>query len=605
MTPKVVTPDHAFVGETSTWRITYLAAQPLGLDAVLTLRRGYHSQLRIQWQTDDPSALNYVCAEGPDGVALDACAEGNRVALTVSAGQVRTGDRITITLGSGRGLQMWPVVHDLELLLEVEPAGERHHLRIPVRAGPATKLLIRNPSVATQGSRVDALVRPVDEHGNTARTFEGAVAVRSDGLEGAASEAEFRASDAGLQRVSGVALGSHTPVRITAEAPGPGLRGMGNPMEVVNSPEEDRIFWGDLHCHSSMAQALEEPEFLYAYARDEEALDFICHTEHDAGTPKRWIGPRWREWQPPVESVPEYIEATWERRKQLVRQYHEPDRFVTFLGYEWASNLYGHMNVYYGADDAPIFYPDSFWQEDFTPAVLWERLAGIEAFTVPHHVAHRIRSQPGGFVSGWDWSFYDEHRVPLVEIYSKHGNSEYFGCPRRIADQVPEGCVQAALERGCKVGFIANTDTHASRPGSDLAGDLFVRQGGLTAVFAPRLERETVFDALRRRRCYGTSGQRIIVRFWVNRAFMGEDVRLDDAREPKAVRVQVEGTAPLAQVQVVKNGQVLHAATSATASLAADFADESTTGAVDWYCLRVVQEDGEMAWGSPIWVTPA
>jgi len=80
----------------------------------------------------------------------------------------------------------------------------------------------------------------------------------------------------------------------------------------------------------------------------------------------------------------------------------------------------------------------------------------------------------------------------------------------RVADQVQEGCVQAALERGCKVGFIANADTHASRPGSDLAGDLFVRQGGLTAVFAPASNDEPFStrcagDAATARRASGSS----------------------------------------------------------------------------------------------------
>jgi hypothetical protein len=112
--------------------------------------------------------------------------------------------------------------------------------------------------------------------------------------------------------------------------------------------------------------------------------------------------------------VPGYIAATWEYRKQLVRAYYEPGRFATLLGYEWASNLYGHMNVYFDTHDAPIFCPHNFWQEEYTPAVLWRQLEGVAAFTVPHHPSHRVRSAPGGFVSGWDWDYWDDARVPLV-----------------------------------------------------------------------------------------------------------------------------------------------------------------------------------------------
>ena len=58
-------------------------------------------------------------------------------------------------------------------------------------------------------------------------------------------------------------------------------------MQIGGRADCEKIFWGDLHCHSNLGQALEGPDFLYIYARDEERLDFICHTEHDAGTEDR------------------------------------------------------------------------------------------------------------------------------------------------------------------------------------------------------------------------------------------------------------------------------------------------------------------------------
>jgi len=600
-----VRPYRATAGQIGTWRITYLSDTRLPAGAKLLLRRCYSSLLQFAWQASDPEADNYVSAVGPEGVVLETRAAGAELAVAVAAGTITAGGEITIILGAGRGIRVWPVAHDLRFVLEITPTGREHNVTIPVRPAKATKFLVKAPSVAVAGDDTGVLVRAVDEFGNTVSDFRGVATVTSEVEGNRHEEISFSPADRGRKLVPSE-VPAHigkAPIRITVKNRSQRLTGVANPTEISNDASCERIFWGDLHCHSNLAQALEPPEFLYRYARDEEALDFICHTEHDAGTEDRWIGPRWRQWRPPVASLPEYVEATWEYRKQLVRKYNEPGRFVTLLGYEWASNLYGHMNVYYASDDAPIFYPEHFWQEDFTPAVLWERLDEIEAFTVPHHVSHRIRSQPGGFVSGWDWNYYDRARVPLVEIYSKHGNSEYFGCPRAIGDQVPEGCVQAALARGYRVGFISDTDTHASRPGSDLAGDLWVRQGGITAVFARSLDRCSLFEALRRRRCYGTSGRRIIVRFWVNDAFMGEEIGLEHPGEKKLVRFQVEGTADLAQVAVVRDNSVIYETSADGPSLSSEYVDETRTEGTAFYYLRVVQADGEMAWASPIWVS--
>jgi hypothetical protein len=150
---------------------------------------------------------------------------------------------------------------------------------------------------------------------------------------------------------------------------------------------------------------------------------------------------------------------------------------------------------------------------------------------------------------------------------------------------------------------VADTDTHASRPGSDLAGDLYVRQGGLTAVFAPCLDRASLFAALRSRRCYATSGQRIILRFRVDNAFMGETLRLEDSVAPRAVNFSVEGTDALASVSVVKNNETVHHEAPGDASLSSVYTDRTPAGDGDFYYLRVVQADGEMAWSSPVWVS--
>ena len=96
----------------------------------------------------------------------------------------------------------------------------------------------------------------------------------------------------------------------------------------------------------------------------------------------------------------------------------------------------------------------------------------------------------------------------------------HLGGPRRC----PVGKADA-LEHGYKVGFVANSDGHKGRPGASHPGaSTFGAYGGVTCVLADALTRDAVFEAIRQRRCYGTTAaQRIHVEIAVNGLPMGSE----------------------------------------------------------------------------------
>ncbi|MCL5270417.1 MAG: hypothetical protein M1457_07685, partial [bacterium] len=87
--------------------------------------------------------------------------------------------------------------------------------------------------------------------------------------------------------------------------------------------------------------------------------------------------------------------------------------------------------------------------------------------------------------------------------------------------------------------------------------------------------------------------------------WMGEEISVDG---PPRIEVRVRGTARLAEVEVIRDGDVCHRIAPARRSVRFEWTDNTFAGK-SWYYLRVVQADADeygnpsLAWSSPIWVS--
>jgi hypothetical protein len=150
------------------------------------------------------------------------------------------------------------------------------------------------------------------------------------------------------------------------------------------------------------------------------------------------------------------------------------------------------------------------------------------------------------------------------------------------------------------MGLIGSGDGHDGHPGLTAKGPHYPT-GGLAAIVSDDLSREGVLAALRARRCYATSGPRILLRFALGSTRMGGVIRAADALDAPLF-VQAIGAAGLKTVEIVARGERV---TTIDAGGELEFAasaafQELASG--DWIYVRVVQVDGGMAWSSPIFV---
>jgi hypothetical protein len=247
-------------------------------------------------------------------------------------------------------------------------------------------------------------------------------------------------------------------------------------------------------------------------------------------------------------------------------------------------------------DPTPPEDPAAF---SYMPDFLYDHYRGRDdVILVPHHV------------KTWtDWSYHDPELEPLMEIYSCWGQSENPSTDRWNKGMTPGAGAWEALQRGYRLGMIASSDNHVGMPGRSYPHDRQVHTpfpGGLAAIYAPELTREALFDAMENRLCYGTTGARISLWFTVDGKPMGSTVKARRGDRGREVWVSVLGTEAIDRVEVLRNGEVVHTGyrrrKDSENVCQVDWTDRPEPSASDFYYVRVIQEDGEMAWSSPVWI---
>ncbi|MCP4125078.1 MAG: DUF3604 domain-containing protein [Bacteroidetes bacterium] len=330
----------------------------------------------------------------------------------------------------------------------------------------------------------------------------------------------------------------------------------------------------------------------------------------------------------------------WSIILDAAEAHYVPGEFTTFAGFEWSllsGEAHLHRNVIFRDMKVPDYPKSSL--ELTSEEQLWKWLDTISAegstvMAIPHNTN---LAEGGAFREVNDLNepidrAYAQMRQdyePLIEIHQAKGNSEvhaafwkndeFAGFENHTSGPPKENnYVRWALKKGLeyeaqlgvnpfKYGIIGSTDTHSGAPGNTEESDSFLsnhgildlmpegRQsarwilddkfavhevlnpGGLVAVWAPANTRSHLYDAMKQKEVYATSGSRINLRFFGGSQFsdswssasemaaegyergvpMGSDLDIPDGETPQFLIWAEKDplSANLDRVQVIKGWQ--------------------------------------------------
>jgi hypothetical protein len=337
------------------------------------------------------------------------------------------------------------------------------------------------------------------------------------------------------------------------------------------------LYRGDMHRHSDVSQDFKYDGSLleiYRYALDAAGFDYIAITDHQAGYDQ---------------------EFTWWQNQKLAHLFYAPGSFTPLFAYE-RSVPYpnGHRNVIFdhpGIRTLPIGNEEMRGDKNTGP-ILYPYLRKNDGISMPHSTATD---------QGTDWRDNDPDLEPLIEIYQGYRtNYEYEGAPRAAtalnpqaqkSGWQPKGFYWNALEKGYRLGVQSSSDhwsTHISY--AFLIADSFTRAG--------------LLDAIRRRHSYGATDNIVLdvrARVGGSEYIMGDRFA---SRQAPRLSVHVIGTGAIQRIDVIKNAKFIYNVQPNTSETSFEYVENNYVPGKAWYYVRILQQDGQLAWSSPMWIDP-
>lgn len=505
-------------GSLQSFTLTYIAG-PFGLDDTGSLKIGFRFATDFgPVQFTDPKGQGYTTVEASNGATLETRWEFKRNirpwSRSLYIGVIREflapGDTITIRFGDRRfgspGIRVQTYCEsEFEFHVLTDAIATYDYVALPesptirIAPGPGVRWQAFLPTCVREGEPFRLALKIDDKWGNPSDLVEQTVRLATAGSIAGLPDAvqltkgQFGAVVDGLRATAGDVL-----VRVLDSSGNELCRS--NPLIVLPGYAPLVHFWGDTHGQSNETLGTNTAREYFEFGRDKAHLDVMSHQGNDF----------------------QITGAFWRELNALSAEFDSPGRFVCIPGYEWSANtaVGGDRNVHYRREDetihrsshAQIADAENFADEAtdaHTAHVLFDKLRGKDCVVLAH---------VGGRYADIKYA-HDGTLETAVEVHSAWGTFEWI--------------VGDALECGYRVGIVGNSDGHKGRPGACYPGaSFFGSQGGLTCFLAPRLDRDAIFEALRRRHHYATTGNRAYADVSVELETDGEVFLRDPALSP-------------------------------------------------------------------------
>jgi len=469
-------------------------------------------------QLTDPKGQGYTTVEASNGATLKAEWEFKRNirpwSRSLYVGVVRDflgpGDRIIIRFGDRRfgspGIRMQTYCEaEFEFRVFADPIATYDYVALPlspkisISPGPGVRWRAVLPTLVRAGEPFRLSIKAEDKWGNPSDLIDRTLGLESDGaIAGLPSSVRF-AAGAFAAVVEGLRVEKPADVIVGVLDESGNLLCRSNPLRVAEGDASLVHFWGDIHGQSNETLGTNTARQYFKFGRDKAFLDVMGHQGNDF----------------------QITAAFWRELNALSKQFDEPGRFVCIPGYEWSANtaVGGDRNVHYRHEGETIHRSSHAQALDaidmideagdaHTAPALFAKLQGKDCVVMAH---------VGGRYA--DIKYCHHPMETAVEVHSAWGTFEWI--------------LRDAFEKNYRIGIVANSDGHKGRPGACYPGASFFGScGGLTCFLAERLDRDAIFQSMRRRRHYATTGNRALLSVVVEPASDAQVFAQDPAAGP-------------------------------------------------------------------------
>ena len=333
-----------------------------------------------------------------------------------------------------------------------------------------------------------------------------------------------------------------------------------------------KVYFGDLHQHSTLSfdtQSALPPAAAFNYAKGTANLSFMAITDHgnDLNNGNPAAG-----WQLLLAA------ASTASDSQFVALGSQE------VGLVFGNGGYGHMVIHDSPHlaDNDVFPDVRFNLDDFYNFII-----------ARNSLAHFCHPGISGDQSSKFNNFAFDSRVDSLiyglEILSGFRSTLY------------EKFYLLALAKGWHIGPVTGQDNHRGNYGDRIDQRNNIN---LTGVFLDTLSRSKLLDAFRNQRTYAfqaspASDRMFLNEFTADGNWMGDIFDNDDNVVNFTVSARAEGKFIAAHLY--KNGHLLKRFEPNSNEFTWMVADSASFGSV-YYFLKLIQEDTDVLWSSPIWV---